>query len=135
MLTNYFLKVLVGNAYKAEGVEAGLPEKFYLGFSSTAPSADGSNVTEPSSTNNYARELIPGFKMSDTTGWVENTEAFSTNEATNSGWGMLTYYCIFDAEKDGNLLAYNTYANPKTIEAGSMATVKAGSLKMSILNE
>lgn len=134
MLTTYFLNLLVGNAYHASDKEAELPETYYLGFSSTEPSVDGSNVTEPTSANGYAREAIPSFKMSTTAGWVENAEAFSTNEAT-SDWGLLEYYCIFDAATDGNLLAFNTYSNPKTIEAGSMATVKAGSLKMSVLNE
>ena len=134
MITNYFLNVLVGNAYHASDKPAELPTTYYLGFSSTKPSADGTGVTEPSTANNYAREPIPGFKMGAATGYVVNDTSFSTNEATNAGWGLLPYYCIFDAPTGGHLLIANSYVNPKTIEAESMGTVKAGSLELSILN-
>ena len=135
MLTNYFLNVLVGNAYNAVDKPAEFPTKFYLGLSSTLPKVDGTGYTEPSVANNYARELINSFKMSDGIGCVENASAFTTNEATNSGWGYLPYLCIFDAETGGNLLVFGEYANPKTIEAEAMGTVGVGSLKLSILNE
>lgn len=135
MHTNYMLNLMVGNVYNASDKPANLPTTYYLGFSSTLPSVDGTGVTEPSSANNYAREPIPGFKMSDLTGYVENTISFSTNEATNSGWGLLKYYCVFDAQTGGHLLIFDEYPNPKTIEAESMGTVKAGALRLSILNE
>lgn len=135
MLTTYFLNVLVGNAYHATDKPAELPETYYLGLSTTEPSVDGTGVTEPSSANNYAREPIPGFKMSGIDGYVENTASFTTNEATNDGWGYVPYFCIFDAATGGNLLAFGEYDNPKTIEAEAMGTVGTGSLRLSILNE
>ena len=53
MNTTYFLNLVSGNVYGTKKTPA-VPETYYIGLSSTAPSDDGTNVTEPA-TGGYQR--------------------------------------------------------------------------------
>ena len=48
MNTTYFLNLVSGNVYGTKKTPA-IPDEYYIGLSSTAPSTDGLNVTEPAS--------------------------------------------------------------------------------------
>ena len=54
MTSTYFLNCIMGNVFKTK-LSPTLPEKVYLGLSSTAPSVDGTGVTEPLDSAGYSR--------------------------------------------------------------------------------
>lgn len=103
---NKIIDALVGNTNYAT-----LAPKCYLGLSKTTPNADGSNVTEPTG-NGYARALLgshnePSTKMihAPENGASYNDKEIHFSEATGA-WGTCTYGCLFDADTEGQLLAF-----------------------------
>ena len=66
-------------------------------------------------------------------GVVTNIAAISTSEATSS-WGSIPYYVVYDAKSGGNLLGYGAFSDPKTVEASSMLTMKAGTMTLTVKN-
>ena len=65
-----------------------IPEKYYLGLSSTAPSLDGSGVTEPGSGTGYARVELTSLSA-PINGGVTNGGAIDFAEST-AEWGTDT---------------------------------------------
>jgi len=68
----------------------------YIALSTTTPSADGSNFTEPASSAGYARVLIGSYSQAATqvmttpsNGETENSTIIFFPEATSS-WGTVT---------------------------------------------
>lgn len=116
----------------------------YLALSSTAPNADGTNVTEPSG-NGYVRIPVRYNIISGTQQYVnnfpteptydsENDKYTITNtrdiyfyEATGS-WGTLGYFAIYDQQTGGNVLAYGSLTNSISPTANTIPVVRAGNL-------
>lgn len=95
----------------------------YLGFSSTTPNADGTNITEPSSSEypSYKRirlnvnSAMPYTDVFTTVsnGQVTNKVELTTPECKEEGgWPTFTHFVIFDQETGGNALAGDSIVNP-----------------------
>lgn len=136
MITHYFankiLPLLCGKASSLTSASS-----IYVGLSTSAPLADGTNVTEPSG-NGYARVLLGHSSQSMTqkmgtvaNGHVENDEIIHFPKATGS-WGTITHFCIFDSASDGNLLAFGALDSPITPTAESIPIIRVGELTISI---
>ena len=112
-----------------------LPNDFYLGFSTTSPNEDGTNVTEPS-TSDYERIRLSRaedvFAESED-GVVRNETALYSVNTTNS-WGELTHYCVFDAQYEGNLLFYGELSRPRTVDADMMLVLPIGAISFELGN-
>ena len=134
MTTTYFLNCIAGNVF-ATSANPQLPTKYYLGLSKTAPSLDGSNVTEPSKTAGYARVEITGLSTPQN-GVVSNTTPLVFNESTGS-WGVVTHYVIYDSQTvgGGNLLMYGELSTSRTIDAATTVNIQDGSLSLSVFNK
>lgn len=130
MNTTYFLNLVSGNVYGTKKTPA-IPDQYYIGLSSTAPSADGLNVTEPAS-GGYQRVQLTGLSE-PTAGVVTNPTSISFPESTQS-WGTVSYFVIFDAATEGNLLMYGELEEARTVEAATIMTLRANSLTLSVLN-
>lgn len=130
MNTNYFIDLVAGNLYGTKKTPA-IPGSFYLGLSTSAPSATGSNVTEPHG-NGYTRIKLTNLST-PSSGVVKNSIALDFPESTGS-WGRITHFVIYDAASAGNLLSYGALAQPKTIDADTTMTIKPGALKLSVQN-
>ena len=130
MNTTYFLNLVSGNVYGTKKTPA-IPDEYYIGLSSTAPSADGLNVTEPA-TGGYQRVQLTGLSE-PTAGVVTNPTSISFPESTQS-WGTVSYFVIFDAATEGNLLMYGELEEARTVEAATIMTLRANSLTLSVLN-
>lgn len=130
MNTTYFLNLVSGNVYGTKKTPA-IPDQYYIGLSSTAPSADGLNVTEPA-TGGYQRVQLTGLSE-PTAGVVTNPTSISFPESTQS-WGTVSYFVIFDAATEGNLLMYGELEEARTVEAATIMTLRANSLTLSVLN-
>lgn len=131
MNTTYFLNLVSGNVFGSKKSPA-IPEKYYLGLSSTAPSLDGSGVTEPDSGTGYARVELTSLSA-PINGGVTNGGAIDFAEST-AEWGTMTHYVIYDALSEGNLLMYGELSASRKVEADTIMTIKLGSLNLSVVN-
>lgn len=131
MNTTYFLNLVAGNVFGSKKSPT-IPEKYYLGLSSTAPSLDGSGVTEPSSGAGYARVELTSLST-PVEGVVTNSSAIDFAEST-AEWGTMTHFVIYDAPSDGNLLMYGELSASRRVEAATIMTIKIGSLNLSVVN-
>lgn len=134
MNTTYFKNNIMGNLFRTSTGTA-LPQNYYIGLSSTQPSADGTNVTEPSTSNTgYARVRLTSL-TAPANGVINNASAISFPEST-SDWfpssAPATYYVIYDAQSGGNLLMYNQLTTSRIIETNTIATIKANSLYLQL---
>ena len=107
----------------------------YLALSTSTPSADGTNVTEPSG-NGYARKLLGNYNQSYTqlmsqaaNGKSENSDEIHFNKATGS-WGTITHVCLYSAATNGTLLAYGALTESKAVTEGDVFVIDAGDLEV-----
>lgn len=131
MTTTYFLNCVIGNVFKTKENPT-LPNTIYLALSTTAPSVDGSGVTEPPASANYARVELNSLGE-PSNGLIQNTSDISFNESSAS-WGTVTHFAIYDAPTNGNLLMYNVLSQSRSVETATIVMVKAGSLKFNLSN-
>lgn len=131
MNTTYFLNLVSGNLFKSK-TDPGLPSTYYIGLSSTEPSEDGTNVTEPESAAGYSRVEMTGLSE-PVNGEVKNSVAIDFDESTDE-WGTMTHFVIYDAPTGGNLLMYGELSTSRSVEAGTIMTLKKESLKLSVKN-
>jgi hypothetical protein len=109
-----------------------IPQRYYLGLSSTEPTLAGGNVTEPGTGTGYARIELDSLSEPDN-GGIVNSGSIDFNEST-AAWGTMTHFVIFDAMTGGNLLMYGKLSTSRTVEAATIMTIKAGSLNLSVVN-
>lgn len=131
MNSTYFLNCVSGNVFNTKADPA-LPTTYYLGLSTTAPDAEGGNVSEPGSGSGYARVQLTNLSE-PTGGKITNSQSISFNESTSS-WGVVTHYVIYDALTGGNLLMYGELDPPRTVDPATIMTIKDGYLELSVLN-
>ena len=109
--------------------------KTYLGLSTTAPNRDGSGYTEPDASVGYGRaglNAAPLRKMKFANlGASTNEDTIFFPEATAS-WGKITYFLIFDAEKEGNLLAYGPLDDPITPSKGKVPIIRTENITITM---
>lgn len=111
------------------GVSFTLPDNWYLAMSSTAPTAAGGNVTEPTDSA-YERVAIPNSKsyFSDAiSGSISNTQEHSFPESTENQ-GVYTHWALYDASVGGNVWFYGELSSSRTVESSTVLTLRAGSL-------
>lgn len=130
MNTTYFLNLVAGNIFGTKKSPA-IPSKFYLGLSTSAPNVSGGGVTEPTDSA-YARMELSSLGA-PTGGVVSNTSIIEFPESATD-WGIVSYYCIYDAATGGNLLMYGQLEKSRTVEANTVMIVRAGSLNLSMVN-
>lgn len=114
----------------------------YVGLSTTAPDRTGGGYTEPDAGAGYARQLIGrsgNGSIDASTRKMNNPDMGATTnkniiyfpEATDS-WGTCTHFLIFNAEKDGVLIAYGPLTDEISPVAGTVPIIRVGDLTMSI---
>ncbi|MEY8573290.1 hypothetical protein AALD01_02635 [Oscillospiraceae bacterium 21-37] len=133
MNTTYFLSLAAGNLFGTQKTPA-IPEKYYIGLSSSTPNLDGTGVNEPSTDAGYARKELNSLST-PTNGSVTNELAINFDEST-ADWGTITHYVIFDSDTvdSGNLLMYGELSTPRRVETATIMTIKEGYLKLAAQN-
>ncbi len=133
MNTQYFLNLVAGNVFGTDTSPA-IPTDYYIGLSTTAPTAAGTNVTEPAAAGGYARVRLESLSE-PANGVVTNEAAISFPEST-AAWGTVTHFVVYDSANrgSGNLLMFGTLTTPRVVEAATFMTIKAGFLNLSILD-
>jgi len=94
----------------------------------TATPSDAGGGTELSG-NGYLRAT--GSWAAAASGQIANsgTILFPTPSAS---WGTVTHFGIFDAQTDGNLLAWSNLTNEQTVAAGNVLQFNHGALVMTL---
>lgn len=131
MTTTYFLNRVMGNVFKTQTSPA-LPEKVYLGLSTSTPDIDGSGVTEPLASAGYERVELNSLSV-PANGVITNESAISFPESSAS-WGTVTHFALYDAPVNGNLLMFNVLSQARSVETATIVMVKTGSLKLTLAN-
>lgn len=79
---------------------------FYIGLSTTVPTRNGSNFTEPAaskstpdSSNGYYRAQVTTMTAANDS-QTHNSEIIFFNEATGSGWGTIVAFGCFKSRSD-----------------------------------
>ena len=129
MLTTYYIDLVVGNVFGSK-TEPSLPAVYYLGLSTTAPTANGTGVTEPAKSLGYSRVALDSLGAPNN-GIVQNDAIITFPESTGS-WGVVTHYVIYDAEDGGNLLLADKLNASKTVDADTIMTFKVGGIKLKV---
>ena len=134
MNTTYFINCVAGNLFGSKTTPA-LPTDYYVGLSTTQPSADGSGITEPLASAGYARVKVTSFST-PSNGVVTNASSVEFPDSTAS-WGTITHFVIFDSgtRGSGNALMYGALDEPRTVEKASVMTFRTGGITLSVKSE
>ena len=124
MVFNDFMDKLCRLVFLKESVS--LPEKYVLGFSTTAPNANGGNITEPGSGTGYARIDLTDL-ATDGDGIAYNATEIDCGEAL-ADWGTLAWSVLYDG--NGNALSAGQMSKPITVDAGETLKLKVGNVKL-----
>lgn len=101
----------------------------YLALSTTTPNEDGTNFTEPSTANGYARQSLN--LPAPTTGTASNPSTITFGPATNASWGTITYLGVFLVSTGGTVkIIKNT--TPRSVGLGGSISFDAGIVAVAI---
>ena len=130
MVTTYFLNMVLGNVFHAPGIDP-LPSPYYVGLSTTIPTGQGDNITEPSS-GAYARAPLASLGSPEN-GVIANAEDVEFPETTGP-WGTVQAFFVSDAPTGGHVLMYDLLNNPQDIVEDNQARFRAGALRVTAKN-
>jgi hypothetical protein len=107
------------------------PATVYLGMSTADPTADGSGWADPTYTG-YARKAITFGAAGATTprSIIQNADV-NFDQCTN-GTSTCSHWGLWDAETNGNLMAYGSFNVAKVVVAGNTPKVASGGVAISI---
>ena len=120
-------QVFGGQAYSA-------PATLYFALSKTTIAEDGSNTTEPVG-NGYSRVAVTNNTVNFPTtsnGTKSNGTVITFPQCTGANWGVVVDFAIFDAASNGNMLAYGTLTNSKTVEVLDILSFGVGNLTITL---
>ena len=132
MTSTYFLNCIMGNVFKTK-LSPALPDKVYLGLSSTEPNVDGTGVTEPLASAGYSRVELTTLGE-PVNGVISNNSEVSFPESSAS-WGTMTHFVLYDDIVDGNLLMFEALTQSRSVETATIVIVKSGGLKLTLANK
>lgn len=109
----------------------------YVGLSSTAPTAAGANVTEPSG-NNYSRKSTAASDWNASTSGTGNAVSNANTielDSPSGSWASganLTHFVFYDASSGGNFLGSTALSTPKAFTTGDTPRFLAGNISFDI---
>lgn len=133
MNTNFLLDSLASALFN-DGDYSGLPTKLFIGLSTTAPTVDGTGVSEPPAGSGYHRVELTSL-TNPFNGMVTNEQTIAFGESTTS-WGTITHFVIYGTNDNftGPLLMYGELSAPRDVGEGTIVAIKAGGLKLYVQN-
>lgn len=115
----------------------------YIGLSTTIPTSNSTtgaieNVTEPSTSDGYNRELIGTYQTASTQVFgsvtydatnncfvTSNTKQVKFNKATGA-WGTVKAFCLYSSETGGTPMFYGTLTSEVTVSANQSCNIAVG---------
>ena len=123
MNTVYWRNKVMEDMYQAAS-----GNEFYIGLSSSTPTAAGANVTEPTG-NGYARVRVASFTQASD-GSIENTNAVVFPTSTGTWFPesrLATHWVMFDGSgANAHLLSSGTLEEPIGIWKNTTVTIPSG---------
>ena len=108
----------------------------YLALSTTEPTINNSNVTEPVG-NGYSRIPIsrfmaaPALSSDSSVTEITNNKEIHFNEATGN-WGTITHFAIYTSSTGGKPLYVGALTQAITPTANTVPLIKVGQLKITL---
>ena len=127
MNTAYYRNLVLRGLFMNEE----LPKEYYIGFSKTVPDQQGGNVDEPFYDTAYRRVRLRNMGVLSE-GTVQNEEQISFNQS-ETAWGQIRAYVVYDREHDGHLLFYGETLEPFTVDANTVVTIAPGEFRITLL--
>ncbi len=113
------------------GKGAYTPPTIYVALTAADPGEAGAGLSEPVG-NGYARaQTAPSDWNTANGGLLDNAGEIEFDTPTDN-WGTLTHFALFDAATAGNMLAYGTLTNAKTVGSGDTVRFAAGELNVTL---
>ncbi len=126
--SNYWENEILDHLF---GKGAYSPPTIYVALSTADPGESGSGLSEPSG-NGYTRALTSASDWNTANGGLlDNAAAIEFNAATGD-WGTMTHFALFDAATAGNMLAYGTLNQAKSVGSGDTIRFAAGDLDVTL---
>lgn len=135
----------VTTAYRNEiadrefGKSGNAPATFWLGWSSTEPTENGTGYTEPSTVGTgYARIPLPNNKSA--TGFSTAINGMVSNQGTLSfartlaNLGVATHWLIFGSQTGNDLKMYGALVPTRSVEVDTILTIEAGAIQLQVCN-
>ena len=108
-------------------------KNYYIGLSTTTPTASGGNVTEPSSSSGYRRAQLSSMGTASDA-QIQNTDIIYMGESL-SDWGTITHFCIFTSASGGTPIFYGQLTNAVTVPTGYVPIFRANAIKVGLDKE
>ena len=120
----------------------GILSRCYMGLSTTTPTPDGNNFTEPDASTGYSRVLIGDSSYPITynmgnpnNGTISNDKMIIFNEATAS-WGTVTHFGLFTSNNlnsvSASLMIYGPLDNSVTVAAHYVPLFRTNNFTMEL---
>lgn len=134
MVTTYYLKLIANNIFKTSTTQD-IPTQLQIGLSSTLPTVEGTNVTEPTKEDGYSRILVDNdfdtFDFDTSTGFPINRNRLYFPESLRP-WNNIKYYIIYDTNE--NLLMFGELAKVLNIPIRTIVSIPEKTLKLEVTN-
>lgn len=109
---------------------------WWLGLSTTTPSVDGSNITEPPGAANYARVEVTHGDGSWTNAAGAPLEVSNVPRITfptaSASWGTITHFVLFKSELGADPVAFDAITPTIEVVSGTGAEFPTGELVFNI---
>ena len=102
----------------------------YVGLSTANPGKTASGLAEPSG-GSYARKAVAGLWSAAASGSKTNDTEIPFDLATGS-WGTITYFALFDALTEGNMLWYGALTQSKIVVSGDTPKFDIGNFVLNL---
>ena len=112
------------------------PTSYYVALSTTAPVADGTNITEPVASG-YTRVQVAN---TDKTNWTNSASGSLTNATSvtfpesTATWGVIISVVLFDASTGGNAYFFDTLVPSRSVAANTTVVFAIGAITISMTN-
>ena len=127
MFTTAFINQIMDTVFHGNGSVNDFPQAYYIGLSTTTPTSNGTNITEPSSSAGYARILVDSLGASNN-GRVENKNIVDFGKATGE-WGKVTHAVLFDGSgSDATMIWCSPLSAAQTISKDNTLIFSTGEL-------
>lgn len=132
MNTTYWRNKIMDDMFQAASGNT-----FYIGLSSSTPTAAGGNVTEPTA-NGYARVRVSAFTAADD-GSIHNAADIVFPESTGTWFPadrLATHWVMFDgAGANAHLLSSGTLEEPIGIWKNTIVTIASGKVIITLTDQ
>lgn len=130
MNTTYWINQVMNTMYVNSDSE------FWVGLSSTEPTRDGDNITEPAGAD-YSRVQITEFSAADG-GYIQNVSDLEFPKSTTVWFpadNKAAYWLLFDgAGADANLLSVGELLVPATVEENTKVVLAEKTLGITLMD-